>query len=60
VNFEKFGMISSQIRQVTSLTSIAYERDTSPKGKAALEYIQNPIVIMDLMKLSQLCNEHSS
>jgi Rap guanine nucleotide exchange factor 4 len=59
INLEKFKMISNQVRQITALSTIPYEGDDSPKGLEARQYIKNPIVIPDIMKLSQMCSEHN-
>ena len=58
INLEKFKMIANQVRQITALSSVPYEAEDSAKGRETKEYIRNPIVVPDIMKLSQMSSEH--
>jgi len=60
VNFEKFKLIANQVRQIVALKSIPYERDDTPRGKLTREYVKNPVVIMDIAKLTSMANEYQN
>jgi len=55
VNLEKFKLIANQVRQIVALASIPYD---SPKNETVLEYVKNPVIILDHAKLAQIAVDH--